>query len=504
MRRTAGTLLCAVLVSGYVYTSAQSKTITAASCNASDVQSAVNQAVAGDTVRIPAGSCTWTTQVAWNAPPNVVLRGAGSESVLGGGDATIIIDNLDRRSYDAGLLEINTNASGSFRMTGITFRGSGNQVSQTYNGSVRIVGSGQQFRLDHLHFEYLPYAAVLTSGQVYGVIDSSIFDINYGTALRFYAGNWGGREFGDGSWADATTLGSNRFVFVEDNVFNALNGNGGVQDAYQGARFVVRYNTINKAALQTHPTGGSGRARGARAWEIYKNTTNTPNEQSQFNFFFLSSGTGVIWDNNAATGYRHFITMHSMRKSNYTYPQYPVPSGWGYCGTEFNGVGSPWDGNTSSASGYPCLDQPGRGIGALLAGEFPGAINTAAGKAVWPQQALEPVYEWGNTWARVMNEPGYVVANYAEGVLQENRDYYLGTSSFTGATGVGRGPLGSRPNSCTAGVAYWATDTNTLYKCISANSWSSLYQPYTYPHPLRGAVASSNGPAPPSNLHIVY
>ena len=39
-----------------------------------------------------------------------------------------------------------------------------------------------------------------------------------------------------------------------------------------------------------------------------------------------------------------------------------------------------------------------------------------------------------------------------------NQDYYLHASPFTGATGTGSGLLSARPASCTAGVAYWATE----------------------------------------------
>jgi len=39
---------------------AQASTITAASCGASAVQAALTQASAGDTVFIPAGTCSWT------------------------------------------------------------------------------------------------------------------------------------------------------------------------------------------------------------------------------------------------------------------------------------------------------------------------------------------------------------------------------------------------------------------------------------------------------------
>lgn len=65
------------------------------------------------------------------------------------------------------------------------------------------------------------------------------------------------------------------------------------------------------------------------------------------------------------------------------------------------------------------------------------------------------------------------------------------TSPFNGASGVGFGTLANRPSICTTnaseqggGVGYWATDTSTLYRCASANTWVLHYQPYVYPHPL--------------------
>ena len=64
----------------------------------------------------------------------------------------------------------------------------------------------------------------------------------------------------------------------------------------------------------------------------------------------------------------------------------------------------------------------------------------------------------------------------------------------------------NRPTTCTTGVGYWATDQGSwnqsgqacvgngagagqgcqgeLFTCISTNTWSNTYTPYTYPHPL--------------------
>ena len=37
--------------------------------------------------------------------------------------------------------------------------------------------------------------------------------------------DWGGRSYGDGSWAEPAYYGSEKFVFIEDNCFNNTSGN---------------------------------------------------------------------------------------------------------------------------------------------------------------------------------------------------------------------------------------------------------------------------------------
>jgi hypothetical protein len=523
----AGKLLVALLFSASA--SVNAATITAASCNASAVQSAMNQASAGDTVAIPAGTCSWTSTVSWNAPANVTLRGAGNLTVQGGGDATVIVDNYGGGSP---ILDLNT-SSGTFRMAGITFRGGSGAIKEV---AMVAVSGGAQIRIDHVHFDMWSYGSAGSNskmirfvGDVAGVVDSSIFDIWKQANYLFFQGGH------DAPWAAPSNHGGSNFLFVEDNTIRTKESDTnwfhpGFTDCNDGGRFVIRFNSFQTSGVgQTHPTGGAGRGRGCRSHEIYMNTvssapTYSPSQdQPPFAFSWISSGTALVWGNNFGTSqFKTFLALNSMRKDNSTYSQSATPNGWGYCGTEFTGTRSNWDGNTNATTGYPCLDQPGRGQGDLISGDFPNAVNTRTGTIAWPNQTLEPVYEWGNTGTTA---PGWgdggLFDNQSKGRLVQNRDYYLYTASFNGTSGVGVGARASRPATCTKGVAYWSTDQggnwNTknssandgaLDVCTATNTWTNgNYVPYVYPHPLTGNdVSGSSAPPPaltaPTNLRI--
>jgi hypothetical protein len=493
-------------------------TVNAASCSQTDVQAALNKASTGDTVVIPAGTCGWTTQISWTAPANVVLKGAGSQSTLGGGDATVIIDNY---ASGSALLSVATNPSGTFRLTGLTFQGGSTGTgNDKFDGMVEIKGSSQNIRVDHIHMVSTTYspatAGALLEFQVctYGVVDHSLFDNSAGTVNNSIRAKNAGfcnsdaLGLGDQSWAAPTGLGSANFLFVEDNVFN----NGASNDCHNGGRFVWRHNTLNMTnpapAVQTHPTAGS-RVRGCRAWEIYSNTFNAASGNAINAAFFVSSGTGVMWGNTipsslagGGSGFANLITGHVMRYDNSTYLESVLPTGWGYCGTHQTGTASPWDQNTDS-TGYACIDQIGRGQGDLLVGDFPNVINNSTNSVSWPHQALEPIYEWLDAYSPVPNSISHIWSEY-DPPAQQDRDYYLGTAdsgsqiSFNGTSGVGSGLLSGRPATCTRYVAYWATDTNTLYQCTATNAWTAYYTPYTYPHPM--AVPDTTPPTAPTNL----
>jgi hypothetical protein len=157
------------------------------------------------------------------------------------------------------------------------------------------------------------------------------------------------------------------------------------------------------------------------------------------------------------------------------------------------------------------------GAGQLLVNDFPNVLNKSTGTIAWPNQAVEPIYEWMNNYSLVPSNPSFLTANDDSSALKQNSDYYdwcdassqSGCTSFNGTVGVGSGTLASRPSTCTTGVAYWATDQGNwnqsgsggqgeLFKCTATNTWTLIYTPYTYPHPLTGTQGPTVGV--PANL----
>jgi hypothetical protein len=530
MKRITKYVLFALLLSGL--SQAEAQTINAVSCSQTDVQAAFN-AVNNSTTTIIVPACAqtgWTGQVTLTIPSGntnaVTLLGSGSLTTTGGGDATIIADD-DSSDANSILVIIDNAVNGTFRMAGLTFKDGTGTVSKA-NGIVSINATSPNIRADHNHFSTAISSMLQWQGCAYGVVDHSIFD-GAGTtnAVRAYnSGTCNGDSLGvgDQSWTIATGLGSSNFLFMENNTFNG----GASDDCTKGGRFVSRFNTFNATTpaptIQTHPTGGGQRERGCRAWEVYQNAFNAVSGNYINSGFWVSSGTGVIWGNaipssnaGGGTGYHNFIELLSMRRSNSTYTQAPAPNGWGYCGTSFNGTGSNWDQNTSANTGYHCLDQPGMGAGQLLVNDFPNVLNKSTGKIAWPNQAIEPIYEWANIYSLVPNNPSFMTANSDSSAFVQNVDYYdwcnassqSGCANFNGTVGVGTGPLAARPSTCTIGVAYWATDQGNwnlsgsggqgeLFKCTTTNTWTLYYTPYTYPHPL-----TTQGPAPGAPVNLV-
>ena len=291
----------------------EAATLTAKSVSLADVSSAVASARDGDTVEIPAGTASWTSTL--SVAKGITVQGAGK-------DKTVILDDLPRNEPQSprqsakpaelkqrppnqprrafsrgpmawrgsprpegglvrGLIQIELAPRQFFRLTGFTFR-NGSVTTKTNGAVLRIAGTCPSIRIDHCHFDQLFRIGIWFAGWTYGVVDHCRWDVraDVGSLQAMSVNNgatWGGESnrSGDGSWAAPTDFGSEKFIFVEDCLFNNLGTAqaAGKIDGQFGGRFVSRFNQyVNTSVISGHGTESGGRHRGIRAAEFYYNT----------------------------------------------------------------------------------------------------------------------------------------------------------------------------------------------------------------------------------------
>jgi hypothetical protein len=237
------------------------------------------------------------------------------------------------------------------------------------------------------------------------------------------------------AWLLPLNLGSDEAVYVEDNTFTMNTGcYYGIGDMYYGSRMVFRYNKVTNAYWQNHATRGTERGGNLKA-EIYNNDFNAT-DSNWTRAIHMRSGTGVIF-NNTVRGAFSQMQVDNQRSNGQN-----TSAPFGAC----NG-GSRWDGNASGLSGWPCLDQIGRGPGQ------------------YPNQPSVPLYAWNN---------GSSIGCSTGGTCTNDR-FIIGDGDAHIQSGRDFVNNGTTPK--------------------------PAYTPYAYPHPLQnGTTATPTPPAPPTGL----
>ena len=337
--------------------SSEGATIAASSCSRADVGTAVTASSNGDTVTIPAGTCVWTSGL--TIAKAITLQGAGIGN-------TIIQDGIVARTT---LIEWTLVANLNSRMTGIEFEDASGGADNT-NGVIKITGANtdaRRMRIDHVRFDDLHGFSVFAQ-DVLGVFDNNEYYQNHNCSCVFiyvYHENWDGVTNSDASWSDPPNLGSEEFLFLESSTFEYIftpHRQYAITDAYRGARYIVRYNTIKNAWVELHGTDSGGRKRGARAVEIYNNVfTCTLGEFCNLVANYRS-GTGVI-QNNTTTNY----TSPAIALSVYRvfYPFDPWGAGDGTNSWDINLGGGPFASGTATGGSTGTLVDSGASFSGL-------------------------------------------------------------------------------------------------------------------------------------------
>ena len=285
-------------------------TINAASCNQTDVQSAIDSSQDGDIIMIPAGNCVWTDDATLGK--DITLQGAGTGQ-------TIISRPGDNIFYTSG------ESANGFRVTGIEFR----SCTQCFylDGTGIPKEAAKDFRIDNCKFKDA-LVAFETDGGSRGVLDHNIFEDSYGA--RIYGSN-------DASATFPFSLGTENAVFFEDNIITV--SAGASLDHFiasnSGSHYVIRHNSFTYDSSLWDVIDAHGycevAGRGSFTWEVYNNTFTLPDSLNRVMRF--RGGQGVVHDN---------IFLSSA-------PSYPIVV------TDYMTCSG--SSCVDTCSGYPCKDQ---------------------------------------------------------------------------------------------------------------------------------------------------
>ncbi len=402
MKRCGFYLACCLLgACGVAPAALRAETRTTAALTPEAVWEAIDSAQDGDTVQLPAGTAVW--KKGWNTGhwakmKAITIQGAGI-------DKTIIRDDTSRDSGDEPFVV--TGVEGKpFRITGITFDGTGLADAGVWAGEVVIGGNCKDFRVDHCKFLNVDRMMTI-SGDTYGLVDHCQFlplEKNRLAQTIMCAGP------GRANYAKPLTLGTAQAVYFEDNearfgadVVNPTGNNPWIVP-YNGARAVIRHNTIINTQLEIYRPGMTDGLYGCRSVEIYDNQFSAVGLNQGRPQCFITIGAGVaIVFNNTVTGTTYNGRQLELRNERAwrDLPTFPKADGT-----------IPMDGNQIPAgqlgAGYPCFGQVG------WATNVDGVFKPS------------PCYAWNNTFNGAplrMETSRRADANEAA-TIKEGRDFF--------------------------------------------------------------------------------
>jgi len=501
---------------------AQAATINAVSCSSANVSAAIASASNGDTVAVPAGDCTWSSQYAVSIVGKSIHlagNGIGSTNISLTAEYAARFNSSSSHVIDVtgfsfitpegtlwnGVIRLLGDNTGSIRIHNNSFGETGAGISGYYLN----VDQRSRALIDHNTFTKLsrPQTMFVTSS-------------SYITSFRQVMG-WGAGWDTNVEW-----------VFIEDNTFNmgltqspSYLPMAAVMDTQNAGKWVFRHNTVNNGTLLSHNTcwnaATSTTGTGGLAYEVYDNTFIYHPNYSGYAWTEFFGGTALVHDNrlelwgnatfNATDTCASGSTtcLGGFQDSRTLQGDRCISNGWMPC----DGSQNMWCSGSSDTAWYTCN----------LANESspPVGYTTCAtrGKGTCAKKHCS------NSWNLCTVDGDCSGGGMCSGYL-DNLDSGSGRVCFNG-TGAGMlddatGKVLSDPVYFWDNTAYYCTTegdcTGASTKSVRVsnsnisnnailntdffnNSEPGGYVPYTYPHPLTGG-GDTTPPSNPTGLSV--
>jgi hypothetical protein len=347
-------------------------TYTAASCNYSDVNAVINgpthTAVNGDTVNIPSGTCTWTSNLSTPANVGFTLIGSGTpqsgSGTFGAASSCSATEIIHSAGSSTPLMTFHPQYGGStMRVSCMDIEPEGNSVALSIpilvNGVCTSSGC-PNLRVDNITFgkniQWAEFGSIaggsgctftcvplISPDNVFGVLDHNT--VPSGSDEELFAAHMssylGVGANGDNSWAQPLSLGGANNIFAENNIDYTQHFaiNDCESPGPMGCRFVVRYNQVTNTGGNggagfglsiNHGTETGGRYRSGVETEVYNNTYTINAGELAATIYQSRGGTGLYFNNtvvfgNSSSFANTWLTMNIYRNVFSASP-------WGACG----------------------------------------------------------------------------------------------------------------------------------------------------------------------------
>ena len=450
-------------------------------------------AVTGDTIQVPAGTCTWTSQLSITV--GITLIGSGTPNDLPSemGSGTLNTTITDNYASTSGPM-INAKVPNGQTLRISTLLIQPNSSSTQLYSPIDVIGTCNGGGCPNLRIDNIEFSGWSSSNGnqatwymridgMYGVVDHITVPSGSGLSnslANIHYSSWlGVGSYGDNSWAQPDNYGAASQLYFENlsltnSVFDcdeAPSGGslGGCRATIRFSQFVFGSNQSSNAITFTHGSESGGRMRGSRQLEIYGNTATcnvsggcvsaAVGMRSGVSLTFGNAFSGSFFGNIVSlVDYRTFAP----RPSNYF---------------------QPWN-NCDGTSGYDNND----GGGATSTVYYTGTYTGSTGSTTF----VDANQQWANafgsaSWASAASANGnpYSIHNVTQGFGGE-----IGSASGSNITFY-TAPGGS-PNHP---ICNWATQAACTW--TNGDTYQILRASVCFDQPSRsgGALLSSLTPA---------